>query len=94
MKQRMLYLAAYDVRDPARLREALKIVRHFASGGQKSVFECFLDEREKQSLVIEMEGLLDLEEDRFFLLRLDPRGKVRTLGIGVKPVEPLFYYLG
>jgi len=40
MKNRQLYLAAYDVSCPRRLRKALYVLRGFASGGQKSVFEC------------------------------------------------------
>ena len=93
MSQRHLYLAAYDVADDRRLRQALKLLRGYASGGQKSVFECFLSPAEKRNLLTQIEHLFDLEQDRFFLVRLDPRAKVRTLGIAVVPSDPAFIYI-
>lgn len=94
MSQRQLYLAAYDISDSKRLQKALLVLRQYATGGQKSVFECFLTHAEKTMLLAEIEEVMDLVEDRFFLLRLDPRSKVRTLGVGVKPQDPTFYYIG
>lgn len=94
MTQRILYIAAYDVSDPGRLREALKALKGYASGRQKSVFECFLTAAERRVLLGEMRGLLDPFEDRFVLLRLDPRGKIRTLGKAVKPTDPPWFYVG
>ena len=93
MSQRHLYLAAYDVADPGRLRKALKLLRGYATGGQKSVFECFLSASERRDLLDQIGDLLDLSEDRFFLVRQDPRSKVRTLGIGVPPGDPSFIYI-
>lgn len=94
MTHRTLYIAAYDVSSPRRLREALKLLKGYASGRQKSVFECFLTEAERRELLAGVRGLLDPVEDRFVLVRLDPRGKVRTLGRGVKPVDPPWFYVG
>lgn len=94
MATRILHLAAYDVSDPGRLREALKVLKGYASGRQKSVFECFLTTAERRRLLAEIRGVLDLEEDRFFLVRLDPRGHIRTLGIAVKPTDPPWFYVG
>lgn len=94
MSQRTLYIAAYDVSNARRLREALKVLKGFASGRQKSVFECFLTEAEKRDLLAAVRGVLDEVEDRFFLIRLDPRGKVRALGKAVKPVDPPWFYVG
>ena len=94
MTKRTLYIAAYDVSDAGRLREALKLLKGFASGRQKSVFECFLTEAEKRELLAGVRSVLDAHEDRFVLLRLDPRGKVRTLGKAVKPVDPPWFYVG
>ena len=93
MSQRTLYLAAYDVTEPRRLRRALHVLRDYATGGQKSVFECFLDEAEKAELLARMDQLIDHEEDRFFVVPLCRRAKTRTLGIGVKPIDPRFLYL-
>ncbi len=44
MLNRCLYLIAYDVRVPNRLVAALHLTRRYATGGQKSVHECWLTE--------------------------------------------------
>ena len=93
MPDRILYLAAYDVTDPERLQAALHVLKGYACGGQKSVFECFLSERERRALVAEIHGVLDLTHDRFLLLPLG-EVQVRTLGIALPPVDPDFYYVG
>jgi CRISPR-associated protein Cas2 len=94
MSQRQLFIAAYDIRDSKRLRNALKVVRAYASGGQKSVYECFLTAHEKSTLLAEVSEVIDAAEDRFFLLRLDARGRVYTLGKAVPPQDGAFYYIG
>lgn len=94
MTHRTLHIAAYDVSDPGRLRDALKVLKGYASGRQKSVFECFLTPAERKALLADVRAVIDLTEDRFFLVRLDPRGKVRALGKAVKPVDPPWFYVG
>jgi CRISPR-associated protein Cas2 len=94
MSKRSLYIAAYDISDDARLRKALFVLRNYSTGGQKSVFECFLTEAEKRQLIAEVKDVIDEEADRFLLLRLDPRMKVRVLGIAVPPADPEFFYVG
>lgn len=91
---RSLYLACYDVADNRRLKAALHIVRGFATGGQKSVHEVWLSEAEKGALLLDMGQLLCDEADSFLLIRLDPRQKVHTLGVGVPPGNPDWFYLG
>jgi len=93
MKNRQLYIAAYDIRDNKRLRLALRVLRGYASGGQKSVFECFLTPAEKKHLLDEIAQVI-APEDRFFLLRLDARSRVITLGKAVAPQDGAFYYVG
>lgn len=94
MPQRALHLAAYDISEPRRLVAALKLMRAFATGGQKSVHELYLTPAERQSMVEDMGVLMDLETDRFLLLRLDPRSRVHTLGKAVTPSDPDFFYVG
>lgn len=94
MSQRQLYIAAYDVRDSKRLRNALKVVRAYASGGQKSVYECFLTPQEKSALLLEVDQVIDSSEDRFFLLKLEARGRIYMLGKAVPPQDGAFYYIG
>jgi len=94
MPKRALYLAAYDVSDNQRLRRALNVVKGYATGGQKSVYECFLTEPEREELLGRVGGVIDLEEDRFMLVRLESLVSVRALGVAVAPSDPSFYYVG
>jgi CRISPR-associated protein Cas2 len=94
MTQRQLYLAAYDISCNRRLRKALYVLRSFASGGQKSVFECFLTPSEKTQLLEEISLVIDPVEDRFILLRLAGAKHIRTLGKAVLPQDGSFFYVG
>lgn len=94
MPQRDLHLAAYDISEPRRLSAALKLTRAYATGGQKSVHELYLTAAERSSLVEDMSLLMDLNTDRFLLLRLDPRSRVHTLGKAVAPSDPDYFYVG
>jgi CRISPR-associated protein Cas2 len=94
MTQRSLYLAAYDISSPGRLCDALKVLKGYASGGQKSVFECFLTQSERTELLAEIGAVIEPLEDRFLLLPLANGRRVETLGIGVSPEDPNFYYIG
>ena len=38
--------------------------------------------------------LLDEDEDRFFLLRLDPSAKTYALGVAARPADPDYFYVG
>lgn len=94
MTHRDLYIAAYDVADERRLRQALELAKEYATGGQKSVYEVYLTPAEKGDFLANMMTVLDEAEDRFVLLRLDPRAKVYTLGRAVKPKDPAYFYVG
>jgi CRISPR-associated protein Cas2 len=94
MTQRDLHLACYDVACPRRLSAALKIAREYATGGQKSVHEIYLTPAERQDLVERIRHLLKLDEDRFLLLKLDPRSRVLTLGKAITPADPDYFYVG
>ena len=94
MTQRQLYLAAYDIASNRRLRKALYVLRGYASGGQKSVFECYLTESEKSSLLRSISQIIDLDKDRFILLRLIGVSHIETLGKAVLPQNEFFYYAG
>ena len=94
MTQRLLHLACYDIAEPRRLVAALKLARVYATGGQKSVHELFLTVAERIALIEDMGALMDMETDRFTLLRLDPRSRVHTLGKAVQPADPDYFYVG
>ncbi len=94
MARRTLYLAAYDVSCPRRLHAALLVLKGYASGGQKSVFECFLTARERVELLDAVREVIDPVEDRFLLLPLAGDRRVGTLGIALAPEDPNYYYVG
>ncbi len=94
MTQRNLYLAAYDVTEPRRQAAARKVVGADASGGQKSADEIHHTDAERRRLLVDMRLLLDLGEDRFALIRLEPRAKVNTLGRGIAPSDAACLYFG
>ena len=95
----MLVLVTYDVstvEKPGlrRLRRVARACEDYGTRVQKSVFECFLTEWEKKGLIAEVRSVMDVNEDRFMLMRLDPRCRVRVLGIAVEPIDPEFFYVG
>lgn len=92
--KRRLYLAAYDIASASRLRAALYLLKGFASGRQKSVFECFLSNAERLELVETISAIIDPDEDRFLLLPLASADGVETLGRGVAPTDESYYYIG
>ena len=91
---RKLYLAAYDVRQPGRLTAALRTVRAYASGGQKSAYECWLTDSEFTELTLAMSVVLEPDADSFMLIPLDPRRPMTALGVAAPPVDPAFFYIG
>jgi CRISPR-associated protein Cas2 len=94
MSERDLYIAAYDIHSARRLRAALKLVKGHSTGGQKSVYECFLTAAERRAMLAALRALIEPGEDRVLLIRLDPRSRVHTLGIGEPPQDPSFFYCG
>lgn len=94
MPVRSLFLAAYDVCEPSRLRCALDIVKEYATGGQKSAYEVFLTPNERTELLGRMQCTLDLLEDSFALIPLGDGCRVHTLGIATAPEDPPFFYFG
>ena len=96
MPSRDLYLAAYDISKPRHLAAALKLIRAYATGGQKSLHEIFLTHAERHSLIETISVLIETDTgtDRFLLIKLDPRGRVYTLGKAVKPADPDYFYVG
>lgn len=94
MSKRALYIAAYDVAAPHRLRKVHEAVKSHATGGQKSVFECFLTPAERLGLMKRVHSLIDEREDRFALLQVEERTQPILLGIAVPAADPDFYYVG
>lgn len=78
---RATYLVAYDVSCPLRLRRVAELVKSHRVSGQKSVAECLLNERERETLLAQLGSKIDSTTDRLNFFRLDPRQRPLTFGI-------------
>ncbi|MCX7974424.1 MAG: CRISPR-associated endonuclease Cas2 [Candidatus Aminicenantes bacterium] len=94
MAARELYLIAYDISDEKRLNRVRHFLKGYSTGGQKSVYECFLTERELNSIVEEITYLIDERYDRVHIFKVERRGKIHVLGIAVPPKDPSYFYIG
>ncbi len=94
MTKRVLHIAAYDVAEPARLRKIHHVIKRFATGGQKSVLECFLTPSEREELLAEAGALMNEGEDRLELLRVEERARPVLLGTATTATDPDFFYVG
>ena len=89
-----LYIATYDIADPRRLYRLRQAVRQHATGGQKSVFECFLTSAAHHELTVRALSIIDEGKDRFALLQVEERTKSVLLGTATPAVHPDFQYIG
>jgi len=94
MIKRQLYLISYDISNDKCLREALKLVRAYATGGQLSVHECWLSHAEKRELLIELTEIIDEATDSLMVIRLDARQNMHVMGKGIASSAPDMFYLG
>lgn len=94
MKQRPTYLAAYDISEQRRRTAARRLLRGYALDGQKSVFECPLDLSERACLLSAVDPLIETEQDRFLLVRLDGHGETQGLGLARTTQDATCFYLG
>jgi CRISPR-associated protein Cas2 len=91
---RTLYLVAYDVRDDKRLSRMRYFLKGYSTGGQKSVYECFLTDGELRHVLKRCAELIKSDEDRVHVFTMDGRSRTHALGIGVQPKDPIYFYVG
>lgn len=91
---RTLYIIAYDITDQKRLGQVRYFLKGYSTGGQKSVYECFLEKEELKFIISKLKRLINPTEDRIHIFRIDGRCKVLTLGIAVPPLDPKYFYIG
>jgi len=91
---RTLFIIAYDIADERRLAKVHYLLKSFSTGGQKSVYECFLTEAELERVIAGLQKLINPFEDRIHIFTLDGRSKTHTLGIAIQPRDPKFYFIG
>lgn len=92
--ERMLYLIAYDIVDQRRLSRVRHFLKGYSTGGQKSVFECFLTDGELKHVMHTLGRLIVSSEDRVHIFRMDGRSRTHVLGIAVQPKDPHYFYFG
>jgi len=84
MSARNVYLVAYDVRDPKRLRRVHKTMTGYGDALQFSVFQCRLTAAEKQRMISDVSDVIHHKEDRILVVDLGPQE-----GRGIKAMEIL-----
>ncbi len=94
MPKRYLYIVAYDIANKKRLRKVHKIVKKYATGGQKSAFECFLTPDERGKLIKSCRAVINDSEDRLALLPIEMRAQPILKGIALPAADPDYYYVG
>ena len=89
---RKIYLVAYDICDPERLRRVAKKMQGYGDRLQYSVFACPLSPVEKKLMMAAMGELINHNEDRVMVVDLGPqkgkaKEKVEFIGQRVEFVE-------
>jgi CRISPR-associated protein Cas2 len=92
--ERTLYLIAYDITNDRRLNRVCHFLKGYSTGGQKSVYECFLTDGELRYVKKKLERLIKEDEDRVHIFTMDGRSRTHALGIGVQPKDPEYFYVG
>jgi len=91
---RTLYLIAYDITEDKRLTQVRQFLKGYSTGGQKSVYECYLTDGELKYVSSSLKEIIYEEEDRVHIFTMDGRSKTHTLGIAVQPHDPAYFYIG
>ena len=87
------WVVAYDITDSKNRQRALRALRTLSEGRQKSVFECWLNARERAELFWQLAPLV-AETDSLFCLPLSQARNVIRLGTGQSPVFDTFMVVG
>ncbi|MBF0608517.1 MAG: CRISPR-associated endonuclease Cas2 [Candidatus Magnetobacterium sp. LHC-1] len=91
---RTLYLIAYDITEDNRLHDVRYLLKGYSTGGQKSVYECFLTEGELKYVIGQLKGLIKDKDDRVHIFQMDGRSTPHVLGIALPPHDPDYFYIG
>ncbi len=91
---RTLYLIAYDIKDDRRLNSVRYFLKGYSTGGQKSVYECFLTDGELRFITSKLKRLIREDEDRVHIFTMDARSRTHVLGIALQPKDPEYFYIG
>ncbi len=81
---RRLYIVAYDICDPKRLRRVYKTMKGFGAHLQLSVFQCDLPEIDLIKMKAALVEIINHQEDHVLIVDLGP-----TEGRPIKSIESL-----
>lgn len=76
-----LYIVAYDISNPGRLRRVYKTMRGFGDHVQYSVFRCVLSDRQLVRLKARLERIIAPSEDQVLFIPLGPASKRKAWGM-------------
>ncbi|MFN3480859.1 MAG: CRISPR-associated endonuclease Cas2 [Thermodesulfovibrionales bacterium] len=91
---RTLYIIAYDITDERRLNRVRYFLKGYSTGGQKSVYECFLTEGELKFVISNLKRMIFEGDDRIHIFQMDGRSRTHTLGMALQPKDPSYFYIG
>lgn len=93
MKTR-LFITAYDVPCPRRLHAARRCVTAWAQAGQKSVLECWAQNREGGRLFSEMRAPLKADFDKLGVFHIGAGRRAIVLGRALSPRDAPLFLIG
>ena len=76
---RDVFIVAYDICNPKRLRRVHKITKAFGESIQYSVFLCRLDKSRLTKLKTQLSREINQEEDQIVFMKLGPESDLRHL---------------
>ncbi len=91
---RTLYIIAYDITSDKRLNRVRYFLKGYSTGGQKSVYECFLTDGDLKYVTSKLGRLILDAEDRVHIFQMDGRSKPHVLGIALQPKDQSYFYIG
>ncbi len=91
MKNRILYLISYDISDDKRRNKVSEFLENYGNRVQKSVFECYIDEKTYLHIYITLKKLINLKTDsvRFYPLYKICIDSMEVIGNGKIFVYPM-----
>lgn len=96
MSERTVYIVAYDICDPKRLRAVYKTMRGFGEHWQYSVFRCELTRAQKVVMITQLSEIINDSEDQIMIAPLGPptghnAQSIETLGVPLPRTERIAY---
>ena len=92
----MLYLVAYDITEPKRLRRVARTCEDYGIRIEYSVFECDLSRKKFEEFWKELNSLIDKSEDSLIAYSLcsECERKIQTSGVVKRPeLKNQFLYI-